>query len=369
VSDLFVFRVDSSSEIGAGHVMRCLTLANALRQEGATCQFICRDHPGNIADKIREEGHGLTMLALQDDGLIPDGSFDEDDYSSWLGADIREDAKDTCQYLCDKEARWLIVDHYAIDEEWESRVKDAVAIRLFAIDDQANRRRNCDALLDPEPSREGAGRWKGRVPNNCELFVGPRYSLLRPEFLLARKRLRPVSGEIRRIFIGFGGVDAPNATQVALDAVLALRRDNLAIDAVIGAANQNAQALMDKYSGHPNVTLHINSSNVAQLMAAADLAISGGGGMMMEQCYLRLPAVTVSIAKNQEPVCQQMDELGINIHLGDLESIDTEVITATVKRLLKEPQQLRQMAANSDALMKHDGSQLTPFLLGAVSAD
>jgi len=114
-----VFRVDASLEMGTGHVMRCLTLTQALKENGADVEFICRKHEGNLIDKIRSNGffvHGLEAFGQTkvDDKLT---------HSHWLGSTQKQDVDDCIDILKAEKTDWLIVDHYALDEEWQKKLK------------------------------------------------------------------------------------------------------------------------------------------------------------------------------------------------------------------------------------------------------
>ena len=139
-----LIRVDSSNAIGSGHVMRCLTLADALREKGCTCQFVCRNHPGNLSDLIREKGYTVSLLKLLE--------FQFEAYpqhAAWVGADWQTDARQTAALISTQEPLpdWLVVDHYGLDARWETSLRPAVG-RIFVIDDLADRPHDCDCLLD-----------------------------------------------------------------------------------------------------------------------------------------------------------------------------------------------------------------------------
>ena len=358
---LFAFRVDSSLTIGTGHVERCLTLANALRKQGAQCKFICRDHFGNITKKIQLEGHSLTLLPLKSNSPKTSGASG---YASWLGANIIDDAVDTANYLKSTQPSWLIVDHYAIDEHWECRIKNTPGIKIMVIDGQAIRKHSCDLLLDPTFSTEPLERWKGLVPQDCKMFVGLHHALLRPEFTEARSTMHRKAGGVRRIFIGFGGVDKPNTSATALDAIISLDKNDIHTDIVVGAANIHIKELQKKCREFKDVTLHIEATNIANLMSAADFAIGGGGGMLLERCYLGLPSITVSIAQNQTELCKAMDRLGASIHLGNADQVGPCEIKSVINTLMNDRSLLMKMRTKSKDLMKPSGSSLINALLG-----
>jgi len=138
------FRTDASSQIGTGHAMRCLTLADALREQDAECQFVCREHEGHLMGYIRSRGHDTHALPR----TRPSSSFESDlAHASWLGVDWQTDAAQTRQALGNAALDWLIVDHYALDRPWESALRSSCK-RIMVIDDLADRQHDCDLLLD-----------------------------------------------------------------------------------------------------------------------------------------------------------------------------------------------------------------------------
>src|SRR5690606_29969153 len=108
-----LFRVDASKEIGTGHVMRCLTLADALRERGCNSSFVTRMHEGNLCQLIEERGYHVFKLP------VIHYTCSELAHSHWLGATITEDIEAIKPILESRQYDWLIVDHYALDERWE----------------------------------------------------------------------------------------------------------------------------------------------------------------------------------------------------------------------------------------------------------
>ncbi|MGH8114388.1 MAG: UDP-2,4-diacetamido-2,4,6-trideoxy-beta-L-altropyranose hydrolase, partial [Rhodanobacteraceae bacterium] len=215
-----VFRADASLDIGTGHVMRSLTLAAALREQGAQCRFVCREHPGNLISRVRQDRFAVTALpmgfalkgASRDGWLLPE-------HAAWLGADWQADAEATRAELETSPPDWLVVDHYGLDSRWERRVRPACK-RLMAIDDLADRAHDCDLLLDQTLGRD-EGDYAALVPKHCQLCVGPRYALLRPEFAALRTASlrRRVTPARRNLLVAMGGVDRLNATGRVLAAL------------------------------------------------------------------------------------------------------------------------------------------------------
>lgn len=111
-----VFRCDASLQIGTGHVMRCLTLANALSQQGAECHFICREHTGHLINVIQQRGHQTYSLPIESGSQHQEKEDSELAYADWLGSTQQKDAELCRDFLQVLQPDWLIVDHYALDE-------------------------------------------------------------------------------------------------------------------------------------------------------------------------------------------------------------------------------------------------------------
>jgi UDP-2,4-diacetamido-2,4,6-trideoxy-beta-L-altropyranose hydrolase len=294
------FRTDASSLIGTGHFMRCLTLADELNRRGATCRFLCRHLPEHFQKLLAEKGHEFTRLAgtpsEADSGLA---------HARWLGASQKTDAQDALRALADQAWDWLVVDHYALDERWETPLRQA-AKRILAIDDLADRRHDCDVLLDQNLHENMDGRYAGKVPGHCRLLLGPRYALLREEFRRLRETVKPRSGTIKRILVFFGGADTESHTAKAI-AALAEFGETLKADVVIGLQHpcrKEIEAACVQYK----FTCHVQTDRMAELMAAADLAIGAGGSATWERCCLGLPALVVVVASNQCGIAQALDD-------------------------------------------------------------
>lgn len=322
------FRADASLQMGSGHVMRCLTLADALRERGAQCQFICREHDGNLLELIRNRGHvaaALPKTASTDNGPA---------HSAWLGADWRTDAQQTRAALADSRVDWLIVDHYALDARWEQQLR-ASCKRLMVIDDMADRPHDCDLLLDQNLIADFARRYDGLVPARCGLMLGTHYALLQPQYAELHSRVPPRAGAVQRILIYFGAADRDNLTGRALDAFLSLGRSDIALDVVINPASPHAAALHSRVEGHRNVTVHGSVPSLASLMVNADLAIGAGGATSWERCCVGLPSLVITLADNQIPIAEELHRQGLVRYLGDKDRVDVTVLSLALAEIVQ----------------------------------
>lgn len=301
---VIAFRADASLQIGTGHVMRCLTLADALRERGGNCSFVCRPHQGHLLDLIAQRGHqALALPELQEGAQTKNNS---PEHAHWLGTDWTTDAQYTQQALIahkgGEPVAWLVVDHYALDARWEEALRPQ-AKRIMVIDDLADRPHDCDLLLDQNLGRSKQD-YFGLLKGETSALVGPHYALLRPEFAalraqsLTRRQNNPL---LRRLLVTMGGVDKDNATGQVL---AALQNCNLPLDlritVVMGPhapwlAQVRAQAAQMPW--RTEVLVGVN--NMAQLMAESDLAIGAAGSTSWERCCLGVPTLMLVLATNQ----------------------------------------------------------------------
>jgi UDP-2,4-diacetamido-2,4,6-trideoxy-beta-L-altropyranose hydrolase len=346
-----VFRVDSSIDIGIGHVMRCRTLAKALIAQGAIVQFVCRAHAGNCIETLRTDGFTVTALAAPTRNTKP---AEWEDYAVWLGTSQAHDAEETIAAL-DGPIDWMVVDHYGIDASWERGLRDYVD-RIMVIDDLANRQHDCDLLLDQNYVHGMETRYRDKVPPVSRRLFGPTYALLRPEYAKQRRTRQQRDGEIRRVFVFFGGSDPENLTGHVLEALSDPALADIAVDAVVGPNNPHRETLAKQAEARTGITLHSPRPHLADLMAAADLAIGAGGSTTWERCCLGLPSLVVCTGDNQRPACEALASDGVVVYAGDYEQA-VECLHAHLAELASEPERLQRIATAGRELVDGRGAE------------
>ncbi|MDC0172531.1 UDP-2,4-diacetamido-2,4,6-trideoxy-beta-L-altropyranose hydrolase [Gammaproteobacteria bacterium] len=308
-----IFRTDSSIAIGTGHVMRCLTLADSLSSDGFDCRFLCRDLTGNLIDLIFARGYQTYKLPSE---MLNDESSSVSEeltpYSEWLGVSQLHDADQCLDILESLGVSWLIVDHYALDVVWETKVRSSVS-KLMVIDDLATNRHDCDLLLDQSLARSKMD-YLGKVPSSCKLLCGSDYALLRPEFSKWREvsLMRRSRGELSTIFINLGGVDTTNITCDILDCLQNSQLPgNCNIIVVMGSTAPWIELVRKKAAEMRwKTTVEVGVSNMAELMANSDLAFGAAGSTSWERCCLGLPTFLFVLARNQENIAKTLEEMG-----------------------------------------------------------
>lgn len=315
-------------------MVRCLTLANALRERGIDVSFVSREHEGHLFELIDGQGFALSRLPAplgisQDESVSP--------YANWLGTSWQEDAAQTQRAIEALGVRpdCLVVDHYALDYRWENVLRASVG-RIMAIDDLADRVHDCDLLLDQNIVPHIYTRYTDKVPATCGLLLGPEYSLLQPIYSELHGRIPPREGAILRIFIFFGGADHRNLTGHTLAAFLSLNRPDVEVDIVVSVGSPHMESLRRQAAGHNNIHLHSGLPTLAPLMAKADLAIGASGATSWERLCLGLPTLVVTLTENQCAIADGLSQHGLIRWLGHQDAVDELVIARALAPLLQQ---------------------------------
>tara|TARA_B110000263_G_scaffold88983_1_gene77765 strand:- start:467 stop:1483 length:1017 start_codon:yes stop_codon:yes gene_type:complete len=291
-----VFRVDASLQMGIGHVMRCLTLANELKQQNHEIVFICRELTDNLILLIKYP----VLVLPKNDNFQSDGL-----YLNWLGATQEQDAEQTIKAI-PKNTDLLIVDSYALDEIWQKQLRPYTK-KIMVIDDLADRQFDCDVLLNQNLGTQIED-YKDKVPNDCELLLSCDYALLRPEFSNLREKAlikRKNTKEIKNILISMGGSDITNKTYDILQDI----SDDLNIVVVLGGSSPHNKMIISYAKDKENIKVLIDADNISGLMFDADLAIGAGGSTSWERCCLGLPTLLYVLAENQRKIAENLERL------------------------------------------------------------
>jgi len=285
-----LFFADAGPEVGGGHVMRCLTLARALAGRGAECAFV---ESRAAAPILRRFGWpAQTLLAIS-------------------GAQHLEGLLAYARDFADRfEADAVVVDHYRVGAAEEGRLRLGDR-RFVAIDDLANRRHDCEMLVDPSYGRRRE-HYDGLIAHDCVARLGPAYALVRPEFAAARQRAlsrRAKHGPVARALVALGMTDLGGITEQVVRALVpALAEARL--DVVVGSEAASLPGLRALAGGDRRLRLWVDDADMAALTADADIAIGAGGSSVWERAVVGLPSATVILAENQRAMIEHMADAG-----------------------------------------------------------
>lgn len=369
---LVVVRTDASASSGLGHLTRCMTLAQTLQDHGAEVWFACAELPETHELRLQEAGFGTILMGSSTAGTTEPartlGPGRPSVSPQVVDQDI--DASRMIDALHDLPApvHWIVVDHYGIDARWESRLRPHTE-RLMAIDDLADRRHDCDLLLDQNLGSEGLARYADLIASHCTALLGPRYALLRREFLAAREHAQPRGGPLRRLLVSFGATDPTDETVKALKVLRSLGLSDLRVDVMAPSSGHNDRVAAIARD-MPGVRVHGWTDAMAQLMVESDLALGAGGSSSWERCYLGLPSVTVIVAENQRHATRALADAGATVAVdGRSGAVEAELADA-LKHFAKEPGLLRSTSENAFVVMGEpfpSGAELVVLTMMEIS--
>ena len=317
-----VFRSEASPKIGAGHIMRCLSLADKLAEKDWICYFACSSSTVKTVSDLANSKHRTLELPLQ--------------------------SQNQPQYLMSlfpQGTELLVVDHYELDSNYESSCRPR-ASAILAIDDLANRTHDADILLDQTINRPKTD-YKNLTPNDCWILIGPEYALLREEFsknrspaLCARDRRPP---KLDRILVSLGSQDLSDATSLVLNNIYSFL-DDVHVDVILSGTAPHLARVKELMKQFPSTRLFPDVNNMSALISKADLAIGAGGISSWERCCLGLPTVSITVSDNQALINKNLDDIGAVCHIGEYQKIDSEKLTNSIETFHVNPNKLTDMS-------------------------
>lgn len=314
---------DSGEEVGGGHVMRCLTLAGALRERGATCAFL-----------IGEGGARLIRTFGPPDMDVTELSDNSPDVVAHAFDDLAE-------------ADCVVIDNYRISAAQEARLRGAHVVILDDLGDRAHR---CDLLIDPGFERQVAD-YAGLISSSTRVLTGVEYALVRPAFAAVRDQAgsrRGVSDE-RRALVSLGLTDIGAITATVVEAIIPVL-GQIELDVVVGGRASSLERLRQLARGDPRIKIHVDAVGMEQLMLAADVAIGAGGSSTWERACLGLPSVTLILADNQRTQARLLAEHGLTLAVDAVGGRFAELLMTAWRTLITDRTLRSGMAQRALAL-------------------
>lgn len=291
-------RADGGARIGAGHLMRTWSLAQALNEVGC---------------EVRFAGTAESRALFGELGGAEESWLDVDDPNSPQALGARAGR-------CDL----LVVDHYGLDHAFETACRPWVA-SILAIDDAPTRRHDCDLLLDQTWGRSPAA-YDGLLPGDCRLLAGSTWALLRPGFFRARiAAVTDRSSHLQRVFVALGATDASQTLIPCLESLRAAA-PALCLDAIISSRAPHLAEIRSA-ARRLDVSLHVDVRDVSNLMARAHVAVIAAGSVTWEACCAGLLPVLLVTADNQRDIAAALGDAGAALRCDDAVAVGPLVNT------------------------------------------
>ncbi len=324
-----IIRVDANKQIGAGHLMRCLALGQAWRDNDGHVTFLTAFYTSRFLARLRDQGFTIPRLPQ----TYPDPR-------EW---------EVTQRTLASHPNAWVVVDGYHFDTAYQQRIRDA-GHPLLVIDDTAHLRQYvADLLLNQNIHAESLSY---RCEPDCRMLLGTEYAMLRREFLQWKSMKREIPDVARRVLVTLGDADVHNVMLLVLEAMQRLEIHGLETNFVMGAGvthrNELQQAV--RRSAHPVHLLH-DTDEMPRLMARADLALSGGGSTCWELAFMQLPSLVLVLADNQKEAMAALDAQGSIRNLGWHDKVDAETLAKRVTDLAQDSEGRADMSGKGRGLV------------------
>jgi len=330
-----VFRVDANNHIGAGHIMRCIALAQEWKKGGGNVVFLscCESHI--IRDRIVDEGFKY----------IDSATLSEQD-----------DTQNTILILNGlSQAFWLVIDGYHFSDSYFQSIREA-GYQVFLFDDVNHRNTvSVDIILNQNIDAE---KMKYNCSSDTKILLGVKYALLRKDFFDYRGRQRIFPEKGNKIVVTMGGGDSENVTLEILKSLNLINDPELDVIIIVGPSNIHMDSLIKELSSSLfKNELRISVKNMPEIMAWADLAITAGGSTCWELCFMGVPSLVVCTAENQKHVINGLNRRQIFKTLGWWKDLDIENISLEIQELITDRQQRFRMTNLGKKLIDGKGSE------------
>jgi len=334
ISRDLVIRADGNAAMGSGHLMRCLSLAQAWKEAGGIVTLITGCPSKKLLDRFRCETFSVALL----EEMYPNS----------------QDWDKTERVLNEHPDAWVVVDGYHFEQFYYERIK-RLGNPLLVIDDMANLKNyHADIVLNQNLNAEFL---HYLCETDANLLLGTRYVLLRREFRRFRGWNREIPKTCHNLLVSLGGADPYNETLKVLNALENIET-NLNIKVVLGATNPNRESVINCAPvKNPNIDILEAADNMAELMCQADVAITSGGSTTWELCFLGLPSIQIILARNQEEVACELGKKEVTVNLGWYEDVTENDITVALKELIVNAEARKSMSIKGRSIVDGKGAE------------
>ena len=347
---IIFIRVDSSTKVGYGHLIRCLALADTLKKS-FKINFICTNLNGNLISQICKKKFEVFRFNTKSQRI-----------------NVKKDAEKTISIIKKHRNKksLLILDSYILSQEWENRVRPYVK-RLIVIDDLMDRKHSCDLIIDQNLHTQMNSLYTKSVPKNCVKLLGPDYAILRNQFIAQRKYAKIRSLPIKNILVSFGGTDNENHTLHALTSLKKLNSD-VNVNVVTGTANRGKKIIKNFCKKNFNYNYFEQVENMAKLMQVADLCIGSSGTTTWERCCIGLPAIVIVASNDQKDIASAVSKNKCIINLGKIKKSDNVNYVRLMKNLKNS--ELQNMSRNCMKLVDGKGAaRISKYIFSMMKGD
>jgi len=331
---LLLIRADADSQRGAGHVMRCLALAQAWQDQMGDVVYVCAALPESLEARLKTSGIDVVRIAE----------------TSGSSGDLQA----TLQQIAQLRPAWVVLDGYGFDAAYQRSIAQQCP-NLLWMDDYGQVDHYTAAIVLNQNLDASPDLYEGRLSPHTRVLAGSDYAMLRREFLDTPRPQRPIAPPAR-LLVTLGGSDPNNHSSTILKGLCAALGPEHHVTLIASSRHAHLSSLRTmleqaSFKG----TLACDVTDMASLMAQADLALSAAGSTCWELAYMKLPSLLVSVADNQVPLAQAMARHNAAINLGSADALDTDRLASALRPLLTDATRCNAMSQGAGQLVDGRG--------------
>ncbi|MBP2316234.1 UDP-2,4-diacetamido-2,4,6-trideoxy-beta-L-altropyranose hydrolase [Azospirillum soli] len=345
-------RADAGPVMGAGHVMRCFAVAEALQDRGVHVHLASVNLPSTLADRIREAGIALHALA------VPPGGAED------LGA--------TAGIIDALDAAGVVVDGYHFDEGWWAGLAEICRhgrVPVLVFDDLATAPQ-LHANIVVNAALQASALPYRRIASDAVHLLGPAFAPLRREFRVVAQDVKEPLPARSRLFVTFGGADPLGLTTPVMETLAPRLPEGVSLSVAVGGSDPKLDGIRlaaERFGGR--VELHVNCRAMAARMAEAGLAVAAAGTTTGELAAMGTPAILVVVADNQEEGARQSAQVGLCTVIDGREPDAADHIVETALRLWADADRRTAMAERLGTVVDGMGAvRIADALCAAITA-
>lgn len=332
-----IFRTDASPTIGSGHLLRCLALAQACHEIGGKATFALTVNAGWLENRLKLEGISVDYLSTSP------GS--------------REDAQFTAALAKKEDANWIVIDGYQFGDNYQRYLENR-GFQLLVIDDYGHiGQYSSNFVLDQNINTDES--FYGKKAASTQLLLGNQFALLRNEFRSYRRFTREISSNGRRILVTLGGSSRNEPIFTILSALSEVKSVKSELECVVimgGSSQYSGEIRSCSEELALSICIKDHVESMAELMAWADLAVSGAGTTCWELAYMGLPSIVIVLAENQSMLGQGVHSAGLALNLGWYHNITASRMAKSLIPLLANASERKAMSQRGQTLIDGDGT-------------
>jgi len=331
-----VIRADGSEAIGAGHLLRCLALAQAWPPAAGPVCFLMAEGAEVFAPRLEMEGFVVETL----DAAIGTAA----------------DAAATVGIASARGATWIVADGYRFDNAYLDILAQSPSRVLF-LDDCGRADLPAVDLLLNQNLQATPDLYPGVSPAT-RLLLGVGHVLLRREFLTTAASDTEPTPDGHRLLVTLGGGDPDNISQRVMAALEQVTAADLQARVLVAADSPHLAALEAQVTaGRVRIDILTDVTDMPVQYRWANLAVTAGGGTLWELAFSGVPALTMAVADNQEPASRLLADLGAVRYLGRPADLGPSDLAEAIQRVVDDPDARAEMIAAGRNLIDGQGSR------------